>query len=51
MPALSVTILYRAKVVVYDLKKDIRYTLTQPWDRSVDELAVRHGIIVFRDKR
>lgn len=29
----------RAKVVVYDLKKDIRYTLTQPWDRSVEELA------------
>lgn len=42
----------RGKVVIYDLKKDIRYTLTQPWDRSVDELAVRLGIIiVFRDRR
>ncbi|KAI0283918.1 alpha/beta-hydrolase [Russula aff. rugulosa BPL654] len=29
----------RAKVVIYDLKKNIRYTLTQPWDRSVEELA------------
>ncbi|KAH9980333.1 alpha/beta-hydrolase [Lactifluus volemus] len=29
----------RAKVVIYDLKKDVRYTLTQSWDRSVDELA------------
>ncbi|KAH9969542.1 alpha/beta-hydrolase [Russula dissimulans] len=32
----------RAKVVIYDLKKDIRYTLTQPWDRSADELAFSH---------
>ncbi|KAI0004573.1 alpha/beta-hydrolase [Russula compacta] len=29
----------RAKLVIYDLKKDVRYTLTQHWDRSVDELA------------
>ena len=44
-----VTILHRGKVVIYDLKKDIRYTLTQPWDRSADELAVRLGItVVFR---
>jgi dipeptidyl aminopeptidase/acylaminoacyl peptidase len=29
----------RAKVVIYDLKKDVRYTLTQKWDRSPDGLA------------
>ncbi|KAI0304472.1 alpha/beta-hydrolase [Multifurca ochricompacta] len=29
----------RAKVVIYDLKKDIRFTLTQSWDRSAEELA------------
>jgi hypothetical protein len=52
LPTPRVTILYRGKVVIYDLKKDIRYTLTQPWDRSVDELAVRpHIIIVFREER
>jgi hypothetical protein len=52
LPTPRVTTLYRAKVVIYDLKKDIRYTLTQHWDRSVDELAVRLGIIiVFREKR
>lgn len=37
--------MHRAKVVIYDLKKDIRYTLTQRWDRSVEELAVRYGIL------
>jgi hypothetical protein len=41
----KVTVLHRAKVVIYDLKKNIRYTLTQPWDRSVEELAVRSGIL------
>ena len=30
----------RGKVVIYDLAKDIRYTLTQHWDRSAGELAV-----------
>lgn len=30
----------RAKVVIYDLSKEIRYTLTQEWDRSPDSLAV-----------
>ncbi|KAI0057861.1 alpha/beta-hydrolase [Artomyces pyxidatus] len=29
----------RAKIVIYDLVKDVRYTLTQPWDRSPDSLA------------
>ncbi|KAI0041991.1 alpha/beta-hydrolase [Auriscalpium vulgare] len=29
----------RAKVVIYDLVKDVRYTLTQPWDRSPDSVA------------
>ena len=45
-------ILCRGKVVIYDLKKDVRYTLTQHWDRSADELAVRpYIIIVFWYKR
>lgn len=30
----------RGKIVIYDLKKDVRYTLTQKWDRSAAELAV-----------
>ncbi|OCH92867.1 alpha/beta-hydrolase [Obba rivulosa] len=29
----------RAKIVIYDLKKDVRYTLTQHWDRSPEALA------------
>lgn len=29
----------RAKVVIYDLGKDVRYTLTQSWDRSPDTLS------------
>ncbi|KAG6918779.1 hypothetical protein DXG01_011970 [Tephrocybe rancida] len=29
----------RAKIVIYDLEKDVRYTLTQGWDRSPDTLA------------
>lgn len=29
----------RGKVVIYDLEKDVRYTLTQKWDRSASELA------------
>ncbi|KAE9387920.1 alpha/beta-hydrolase [Gymnopus androsaceus JB14] len=29
----------RAKIVIYDLKKDVRFTLTQKWDRSPDSLA------------
>ena len=31
---------YRGKIVIYDLTKDVRYTLTQKWDRSTVELAV-----------
>jgi dipeptidyl aminopeptidase/acylaminoacyl peptidase len=30
----------RAKIVIYDLDKDVRYTLTQEWDRSPTSLAV-----------
>ncbi|THH14140.1 hypothetical protein EW146_g6161 [Bondarzewia mesenterica] len=33
----------RAKIVIYDLKKDVRFTLTQPWDRSPDSLAFSIG--------
>ncbi|KIY45662.1 alpha/beta-hydrolase [Fistulina hepatica ATCC 64428] len=29
----------RFKIVVYDLRKSVRYTLTQKWDRSPDSLA------------
>ncbi|KAG2010138.1 dipeptidyl-peptidase 5 [Coprinopsis cinerea AmutBmut pab1-1] len=29
----------RAKIVIYDLEKDIRFTVTQSWDRSADGLA------------
>ncbi|GLB38400.1 putative prolyl oligopeptidase family protein [Lyophyllum shimeji] len=29
----------RAKIVIYDLEKDVRYTLTQGWDRSPDTIA------------
>ncbi|KAI9510583.1 alpha/beta-hydrolase [Russula earlei] len=32
----------RAKVVIYDLNKDVRYTLTQSWDRSAEEIAFSH---------
>lgn len=36
----SEQILGSAKIVIYDLKKEVRFTLTQPWDRSPDTLAV-----------
>ncbi|VDC00629.1 unnamed protein product [Peniophora sp. CBMAI 1063] len=29
----------RSRVVIYDLEKDVRYTLTQPWDRSPNGLS------------
>ncbi|KIK57262.1 hypothetical protein GYMLUDRAFT_173098 [Collybiopsis luxurians FD-317 M1] len=29
----------RAKIVIYDLKKNVRFTLTQKWDRSPGSLA------------
>lgn len=29
----------RAKITIYDLKKDVRYVLTQHWDRSPEALA------------
>ncbi|KAH0586242.1 Dipeptidyl-peptidase 5 [Termitomyces sp. J132] len=29
----------RAKIVIYDLEKNVRFTLTQDWDRSPDRLA------------
>ena len=31
---------YRAKIVIYDLTADVRYTLTQEWDRSPDSITV-----------
>lgn len=30
----------RAKIVIYDLIKDIRFTITQEWDRAPISLAV-----------
>lgn len=30
----------RAKVVIYDLEKNVRFTLTQDWDRSPDTITV-----------
>ncbi|KAI0670984.1 alpha/beta-hydrolase [Trametes maxima] len=32
----------RAKLVLYDLKKDVRFTVTQHWDRSVSSIAFAH---------
>ncbi|KAI0775548.1 alpha/beta-hydrolase [Trametes elegans] len=32
----------RAKLVLYDLKKDVRFTITQHWDRSVSIIAFAH---------
>ncbi|KAL0961326.1 hypothetical protein HGRIS_006284 [Hohenbuehelia grisea] len=29
----------RSKIVIYDLKRDVRFTVTQDWDRSPDRLA------------
>ncbi|KAH9932677.1 alpha/beta-hydrolase [Epithele typhae] len=29
----------RAKLVLYDIKKDVRFTITQGWDRSVGSIA------------
>jgi hypothetical protein len=29
-----------AKVVIYDLKKDVRFTITEDWDRSPDSIIV-----------
>ncbi|KAF8169251.1 Alpha/Beta hydrolase protein [Pholiota molesta] len=29
----------RAKIVIYDLQKNVRFTVTQAWDRSPDSLA------------
>lgn len=37
----------RAKIVIYDLHKDVRYTLTQNWDRSPGQLVVRCEIFTL----
>ena len=36
----------RAKIVIYDLAKNVRYTLTQNWDRSADGLSVSVVVIL-----
>lgn len=38
----------RAKLVLYDLKKEVRFTITQGWDRSVGSIAVCMRICVYR---
>ncbi|KAG6868988.1 hypothetical protein C0993_006510 [Termitomyces sp. T159_Od127] len=38
----------RAKIVIYDLEMDVRFTLTQDWDRSPDSLAFsKEGNSIF----
>jgi dipeptidyl aminopeptidase/acylaminoacyl peptidase len=38
----------RAKIVIYDLEKDVRYTLTQKWDRSPDSLTFsKEGTFIY----
>ncbi|KAI0755168.1 alpha/beta-hydrolase [Daedaleopsis nitida] len=32
----------RAQLVIYDLKKNVRYTLTHKWDRTVGSIAFAH---------
>ncbi|CDO77798.1 hypothetical protein BN946_scf184667.g1 [Trametes cinnabarina] len=32
----------RGKLVIYDLKKDVRFTVTQHWDRTVSSIAFAH---------
>ncbi|KAI0688887.1 alpha/beta-hydrolase [Earliella scabrosa] len=32
----------RAQLVIYDLEKDVRYTLTHRWDRTVNSIAFAH---------
>lgn len=31
----------RAKIIIYDLVKDVRFTVTPEWDRSAGQLTVR----------
>jgi len=39
---------HRGKVVIFDLQKQVRYTLTQKWDRSVDSLVVSPFLVLFQ---
>lgn len=36
------TPLVRAQIIVYDLAKDVRFTVTPEWDRSAGQLAVSY---------
>ncbi|KAI8986222.1 alpha/beta-hydrolase [Trametes punicea] len=40
----------RGKLVIYDLKKDVRFTITQHWDRSVSSIALSVGQFAHDDK-
>ncbi|KAJ3574735.1 hypothetical protein NP233_g1567 [Leucocoprinus birnbaumii] len=38
----------RAKIVIYDLHRDVRFTLTQHWDRSPEQLAFnQEGTFIY----
>uniref|UniRef100_A0A0W0FUP7 Dipeptidyl-peptidase V n=1 Tax=Moniliophthora roreri TaxID=221103 RepID=A0A0W0FUP7_MONRR len=38
----------RFKIVIYDLKENVRFTLTQKWDRSADQLAfAKEGDFIY----
>lgn len=38
----------RAKIVIYDLEKDVRFTLTQEWDRSPDTIIFsKEGTFIY----
>jgi len=38
----------RAKIVIYDLETNVRYTLTQQWDRSPDSIAFsKEGTFIY----
>lgn len=39
-PYITFHVVSSAKVVIYDLKKDVRFTITEDWDRSPDSIIV-----------
>ena len=40
-PPLLLSILNSGRIVIYDLEKNVRFTLTQKWDRTATDIAVR----------
>lgn len=41
---------HSAKIVIYDLQAHVRFTVTQPWDRSADALSVSHSVALMEMK-